>query len=114
MVTPPSAGDEMGRHAGGDSSEVGTESTTAVEAKPTNPEEESPQYYVSEIVGFRIFWRTLVNLRALRKVERNHRSVYAVLWGRVINTGESREERLDWREDRQMEYTIGREWLHRR
>jgi len=89
MVTPPGAGDEVGRHAGGDSPEVGTESTTSVEAEPTTPDEESPQCYVSEIVGFRILWRTLVNLRALRKVERNHRSVYAVLWGRVINTGES-------------------------
>lgn len=47
------AGGEMGRHAGGDSLEVGTESTAAVEAEPANPEEGS-QYYVCEIVGFRI------------------------------------------------------------
>jgi len=78
------AGDEMGRHAGGDSPEVGTEST--------NPEEEGPQYYVCEIVGFRILWRTLVSLRALGRVERNHRSVYAVFVGCVIKTQESRED----------------------
>ena len=67
------ADDEVGRHAGGDIPEVGTESTTAVEAEPANPKEEGPQCYVCEIVGFRILWRTLVSLRALRRVERNHR-----------------------------------------
>jgi hypothetical protein len=51
------------RHAGGDSPEVGTESTTAVEAEPANPEEEGSQHYVCEIIGFRILWRALVSLK---------------------------------------------------
>ena len=88
------AGGEMGRHAGGDSPEVGTGSTAAVEAELANLEE-GPQYYVCEIVGFRILWQALVSLKALRRVERNHRSVYTFFVGCVINTTESREGRLD-------------------
>ena len=48
-------GSEMGRHTGGDGTEVGTESTAAVESEPANPEEEGPQYYVCEIIEFHIF-----------------------------------------------------------
>ena len=97
----------MGRYAGGNGTEVGTESTAAVETEPANPEEEGPQYYVCEIIESRILWRGLVSLRVLRRVERNHRSVYAVFVGCVVNTEESREEGLDQREDREMEYAMG-------
>jgi hypothetical protein len=48
------ASGEMGRHTGGDGTEVGAESTAAVETEPANPEEEGPQYYVCEIIEFRI------------------------------------------------------------
>jgi hypothetical protein len=97
----------VGRHTSGDGTEIGTESTAAVESEPANPEEEGPQYYVCEIVKFRILWWALVSRRVPRRVERNHRSIYAVCVWYVVNTEESREEGLDQREDREMEYTMG-------
>jgi hypothetical protein len=97
----------MGRYAGRNGTEVGTESTAAVESEPANPEEEGPQYYICRTVELRILWRGLVSWRVLRRVERNHRSVYAVCVRCVVNTEKPREEGLDQREDREMEYAMG-------
>jgi hypothetical protein len=102
------AGGEMGRDAGGDGAEVGTESTATVEAEPADPEEKGPQYYVCKTVEFRILWRALLSRRVLRMVEGNRRSIYAVFVGCIVNTEESRKEGLDQREDRQMEYAMGK------
>jgi hypothetical protein len=97
----------MGRYAGRDSTEVSTKSTATVEPEPANPEEEGPQYYVCGIVELCILWRGLVSWRVLRRVERNHRSVYAVCVWCVVNTEKPREEGLDQRKDREMEYAMG-------
>ena len=98
----------MGRYAGRDSTEVSTEGTAAVESEPANPEEEGPQYYICGIVELCILWRGLVSWRVLRRVERYHRSVYAVRVWCVVNTEKPREEGLDQREDREMEYAMAR------